>query len=127
MPFVTVTLRKPKTVAFKDAVLTGVHQALVGIGVPAADRFHRVLELAPEDLRFDPSYPDLGRPRSENFVLIEILLGVGRSVKLKRQVVESVVASLQRDPGIDPEDVMIVFNETRWENWSFGGGRLLHV
>jgi phenylpyruvate tautomerase PptA (4-oxalocrotonate tautomerase family) len=126
MPFVTVSLRRPKTTAFKDAVLAGVHQALVGIGVPPTDRFHRVLELAPEDLRFDPSYPDLTKPRSENFVLIEILMGVGRSVKLKRQVAEQIVASLRRDPGIDPEDVMIVFNETRWENWSFGGGRLLH-
>lgn len=85
-----------------------------------------MLELAPEDLRFDPAYPDLTKPRTENFVLIEILLGVGRSVQLKRPVAEQVVASLQRDPGVDPEDVMIVFNETRWENGSFGGGRLLH-
>ncbi|TMH00434.1 MAG: tautomerase family protein, partial [Betaproteobacteria bacterium] len=23
--------------------------------------------------------------------------------------------------------VMIVFKETAWENWSFGGGRLLHA
>ena len=26
-----------------------------------------------------------------------------------------------------PDDVMLVFNETRWENWSFGGGRFIHV
>jgi hypothetical protein len=25
--------------------------------------------------------------------------------------------------GLDTEQVMVVFKETAWENWSFGGGR----
>ena len=29
--------------------------------------------------------------------------------------------------GLDPENVMVCFKETTWENWSFGGGRLIHV
>jgi phenylpyruvate tautomerase PptA (4-oxalocrotonate tautomerase family) len=29
--------------------------------------------------------------------------------------------------GLDPENVMVVFVETTWENWSFGGGRLIHT
>jgi len=60
-------------------------------------------------------------------VLIEILWSVGRSVKVKRKFVADVVAQIGRDPGVDPEHVMIVFKETAWENWSFGGGRLLHA
>jgi hypothetical protein len=32
-------------------------------GIPQADRFQRVIELDPEDLRFDPTYPDLTSPR----------------------------------------------------------------
>ncbi len=35
-------------------------------------RFQRLLELGADDFRFDADYPDLGRPRGEDFVLIEI-------------------------------------------------------
>ncbi len=127
MPLVTLTVRRGKDAAFKTAVLAGVHRALVGAGVPETDRFHRVLELSEEDFRYDPSYPDLTRPRSDDFVLIEVLLSAGRSVKIKRQIAADLIAALRESPGLDPEDVMLAFNETTWENWSFGGGRFLHV
>lgn len=126
MPLVTITVQKPKTVQFKDMVLSAVHEALVASGVPQTDRFQRVLELDPQDFRFDPSYPDLSSSRNENFVLIEILLSVGRSVKVKKQIVQHVVTSLSSQ-GLDPELIMICFKETTWENWSFGGGRLIHT
>ena len=58
MPLVTVTVRKPKSNAFKTTVLDAVHSALVSSGVPAADKFQRVLELDAEDFRFDPNYPN---------------------------------------------------------------------
>ena len=127
MPLVTLTVRRPKDRAFKTAVLSAVHAALVASGVPAADRFQRVIELDADDFVFDPLYPDLTAPRREDFVLIEILLSVGRSVKVKRKIVADIVAALERDPGLSPEGVMIAFKETLWENWSFGGGRLIHV
>ena len=28
---------------------------------------------------------------------------------------------------IDPENVLVVFKETQWENWSFAGGRIIHA
>ena len=70
MPLVTLTLRAPKAPAFKHAILDGVHRALVASGVPEADRFQRVLELPADDFRFDPQYPDVASPRTENFALI---------------------------------------------------------
>jgi phenylpyruvate tautomerase PptA (4-oxalocrotonate tautomerase family) len=126
MPLVTITVQKPKPAAFKDMVLSAVHDALVASGVPATDRFQRVLELDAEDFRFDASYPDLTSNRDGNFVLIEILLSVGRSVKVKRQIVQSIVGMLSGQ-GLDPELIMVCFKETMWENWSFGGGRLIHT
>ena len=63
MPLVTLTVRKPKSSAFKSTVLDAVHAALVTSGVPAADRFQRVIELDADDFRFDPGYPDLQRRR----------------------------------------------------------------
>ena len=127
MPLVTLTVRRGKDAAFKSAVLGAVHSALVASGVPQADRFHRVLELSAEDFRYDTSYPDLATPRSDDFVLIEVLLSTGRSVKVKRKIVADLIDGLRQSPGLDPDDVMLVFKETLWENWSFAGGRFIHV
>ena len=127
MPLVTVTLRPGKSNEFKSAILSAVHGALVASGVPEKDRFQRVLELWPEDFRFDREYPDLTAPRTDDFVLIEILLSVGRSVKVKRKILADLIAAIGKSPGLHPDNVMVVFKETMWENWAFGGGRQIHV
>ena len=127
MPLVTLTVRKPKTTAFKGAVLAAVHGALVTAGVPEKDRFHRVIELDADDFRYDDSYPDVTRPRDGDFILVEILLSVGRSVKVKRKILADIVGAIARDPGVNAENVMVVFKETQWENWAFGGGRQIHA
>jgi phenylpyruvate tautomerase PptA (4-oxalocrotonate tautomerase family) len=126
MPLVTLTVRRPQTAEFKSGVLDAVHSALVSSGVPAADRFQRVIELDETDFRFDPAYPDLTSRRNSDFALIEILWSVGRSVKVKKKLLADLMAGLTR-LGLDPENVMVCFKETHWENWSFGGGRLIHT
>jgi len=127
MPLVTVTLRRPRDAAFKRTLLDTIHAGLVAAGVPETDRFQRVLTPGADDLVVDPRYPDLASDRSADFVLVEILWSVGRSVKIKRKLVSGLTAALKTALGLDPEHVMIVFVETAWENWSFGGGRLLHA
>lgn len=126
MPLITLTVRKPKSSAFKSNVLDAVHAALVSSGVPLTDKFQRVIELDADDFRFDPSYPDLSTERDNDFVLIEILWSIGRSVKIKKKFLDELMATLARS-GLNPENVMVVFKETTWENWSFGGGRLIHT
>jgi phenylpyruvate tautomerase PptA (4-oxalocrotonate tautomerase family) len=126
MPLVTLTVVRPKTAQFKDSVLQAVHGALVSIGVPEADRFHRVLELSAEDFRFDRSYPDVQGSRSDDFILVEVVLSAGRSVKVKKQFLATLVENLAA-AGHNPEDAMVVFKETAWENWAFAGGRQIHV
>lgn len=126
MPLVTLTVRKPKSRAFKSTVLDAVHAALVSSGVPATDKFQRIFELEADDFRFDPSYPDLQAERNDDFVLIEILWSVGRSVKVKKKLLEQLMSTLSQ-AGFNPENVMVCFKETSWENWAFGGGRLIHT
>ena len=126
MPLVTLTVRKPKPAAFKTTVLDAVHAALVASGVPADDRFQRVIELEADDFRFDANYPDVGTARNDDFVLIEVLWSVGRSVKVKKKLLQGLMQTLA-DAGFDPENVMVCFKETAWENWSFSGGRLIHT
>ena len=127
MPLVTFTVRNGKSSAVKSAILDGVHGALIASGVPEKDRFQRVLELGPDDFRFDAQYPDLTVARNDDFVLIEILLSVGRSVKVKKKILADLLAALSQNPGVNPENVMVCFKETQWENWSFGGGRIIHA
>jgi phenylpyruvate tautomerase PptA (4-oxalocrotonate tautomerase family) len=128
MPLITLTVRKPKSAEFKSGVLAAVHQALIASGVPPADRFQRVLELDADDFRFDPNYPDLTSPRNDDFALIEILFSEGRSVKVKKKIVADILSVLTADPlRLVADNVMIVFKETRWENWVFGGGRFIHT
>ena len=126
MPFITLTVRKPKTSAFKTKVLDAVHACLVSSGVPVTDKFQRVLELDADDFRFDARYPDLASDRDDEFVLIEILWSVGRSVKVKKKLLTELMEQLT-EAGLNPENVMVCFKETSWENWSFGGGRLIHT
>jgi phenylpyruvate tautomerase PptA (4-oxalocrotonate tautomerase family) len=126
MPLVTLTVRDRQTAQFKTTVLGAVHEALVAVGVPPTDKFQRVLALTEEDFRFDPSYPDAATPRGNDYAFIEILWSVGRSVKVKRQMLAALITRLSNE-GIDPEHVTVVFKETQWENWAFSGGRLLHA
>ena len=126
MPLITITLRKGKTTAFKAGVFDAAHAALVSTGVPATDKFQRAIELDTDDFRFDASYPDLKFERNNDFVLIEILWSVGRSVKVKKKFLGELMAGLTV-AGHNTENVMVCFKETTWENWSFGGGRLIHA
>ena len=126
MPFVTLTVRKPKPTEFKDKVFAAVHAALVATGVPDTDRFQRVLELDAADFRYDSHYPDVTTTRTDDFVLIEIVWSVGRSVKVKKKLLAELMDQL-RAGGFDPENVMVGFKETNWENGSFAGGRILHT
>ena len=64
--------------------------------------------------------------RSDEFVLVEILLGVGRSAKVKKQIVAGVVERLSAH-GFDAENLMLVFQDVAWENWSPAGGRVPHA
>ena len=126
MPIVTVTTRKQKSPEFKAQLLDAIQGALVDIGAHPDDLFHRILELSEQDFRFHPTFPDVKTSRTQDFVLIEILLGVGRSVKLKKQVLAGIVKRLSGQ-NFDPENLMVVFHDIPWENFSPAGGRLPHA
>jgi len=126
MPLVTLTVRDSTPAATRRLLLDAVHGALVAVGVPPTDRFQRVIALGADEFIVDPAYPDAARPRGDGFALVEVLWSVGRSVKIKRQLLQHLVASLT-EAGFDAEQLMLVFKETTWENWSFAGGRLFHV
>jgi hypothetical protein len=130
MPFVTLTVHRDTPAATRRLLLDAVHTALVSVGVPVADRFQRVIALADGDFVFDPHYPEeatSGRPpRDRRFAFVEVLWSVGRSVKVKKQMLARLHQCLT-EAGFDAEQLMLVFKETTWENWSFAGTRTLHA
>src|SRR5438093_10622278 len=115
MPLVTLTVHKPKTSLFKTTVLDAVHAALIDSGVPATDRFQRVIELEAEDFRFDSNYPDLTSVRTDDFVLIEILWSGRRSVKVKKKLLQQLVTSMAAT-GLTHEHVTVCFKATSAED-----------
>jgi phenylpyruvate tautomerase PptA (4-oxalocrotonate tautomerase family) len=127
MPLITITLAKGKSAADKRAIADEIHNALVKSGIPEKDRFQRLIELDDENFIYDATYPNLSEARSKNFIVIEVLLSVGRSVKVKKEMLKTMIANLQQNPGLNPNDVMIVFKETQWENWAFANGEQIHI
>ena len=125
MPVVTFTLLKGQPAALKANLGDAVLRAFENSGVPKTDRFQRFLELDKESFIYDRHYPDLADPRTDRFVLIEILFSVGRSVKAKQKILNDMLEYLQA-ADIAPNDIMVSFQETAWENWSFANGQILH-
>ena len=122
VPLVRIDLRKGTSPEYRNAIATGVHQALVdALEIPADDRFQVVQEHDTSDFLYDPTY--LGVQRSDKTLFVQIVLSVGRKPPQKRTLYRRIVENLSAAPGVRPEDVLIVLVETSWENWSFGNGQ----
>ena len=126
MPLITITSLKGRNAEQKQLIGEAVHSSIVTAGVPPGDRFQRFLDMEPENFIYDKFYPDLVKGRSEKFVIIEILFSVGRSVKVKRKILETLINKM-KDLSFSPEDVFVSFQETAWENWSFANGEIIHA
>jgi phenylpyruvate tautomerase PptA (4-oxalocrotonate tautomerase family) len=92
------------------------------INVPPDDRFQVIQEHAPETLVADRRY--LGIERSEDVVLIQITLNLGRTLEQKRALYRAIADKLAASPGLRREDVLISLVEVPKENWSFGNGEM---
>jgi phenylpyruvate tautomerase PptA (4-oxalocrotonate tautomerase family) len=120
MPLVRVSVLKGKRPAWRQQLGEAVHEALVrSVGVPPQDRFQVLSEHEPGDLVYDPGY--LGIARSNDLVIIQITLSVGRTLAQKRALYRRIADNLGR-LGVRREDVWINLVEMAKENWSFGLG-----
>lgn len=115
MPLVKIEILKGKDSGYKRALLDGVHRALVdSLKVPEHDRMQRLYELNPEDFERSAN-------KSENVVLIELTIFKGRSIEAKKKLYANISHNLKTNPGIDPNDVLIVINEPELYNWGVNG------
>lgn len=70
-----------------------------------------VSSLGPSDLRVDLYYPALPKPRTDQMLMIEVLVSSGTDTNRKKGLVAVLVEKLG-EAGIDPNDIMVFFLET---------------
>jgi 4-oxalocrotonate tautomerase len=126
MPLVKIHLRAGKPSEYVASIGESIHQALVTqADVPADDRFQIVFEQPAPALVAHPTYG--GVRRTEDLVIVEIILNAGRSVETKKSLYADMARRLGMSPGIRPDDLLIVLVEVVRENWSFGGGKATYA
>ncbi len=126
MPLVKIHLRKGKSPDYLQSVSDSVHGALVSqANVPADDKFHIIHQLEPGELIAHPSYG--GVERSEELIVVEIVLNAGRTVEIKKALYADMAARLNQAVDLRPDDLLVSLVEVTKENWSFGGGRATYA
>jgi phenylpyruvate tautomerase PptA (4-oxalocrotonate tautomerase family) len=120
MPLVRIDLRKGKDAAYRQQVGRIVYEAMVGVGVPANDRFQIVAEHDADNFLFAPTY--LGIDHTDDIVIIQITWNLGRTVEQKKALYRAIADGLADRLGLRTDDVFINLVEVARENWSFGNG-----
>lgn len=120
MPLVRIDLRKGKDAAYRQQVGRIVYEAMVGVGVPANDRFQIVAEHDADNFLFAPTY--LGIDHTDDIVIIQITWNLGRTVEQKKALYRAIADGLADRLGLRTDDVFINLVEVAKENWSFGNG-----
>ena len=126
MPLVKIYLRKGKSPEYLRSVSDAVHQALVtAANVPSDDRFHIIEQLDADRLIAHPSYG--GVNRSDDVIIVEITLNVGRTVEVKKSLYAAIASHLGAATDVRPDDIVVSLIEVAKENWSFGGGKATYA
>lgn len=122
MPFVHTYLPQSIPNTRRDAIVQGIHQALVeGIGMPSDELFNMVHPYAPGQFAFSRSFN--GVVRSDDVVVIEITMRRGRSDAMKKALYAAIARNLQETAQVAPADVFIFMHENDYSDWSVGHGR----
>ena len=105
----------------KIAIGNALNQSLVqGLGIPPGDRFIVISEHGDDELFIDPNF--MGMQRSDNAMIINVLIGAHRPVGDTRAVMAAIARLLNEAVGIAPDDVFIALVPVPNENFSFGRG-----
>lgn len=92
-----------------------VHSCVVeALSFPPEKRFHRFMSLDAEDFLFPPD-------RSERYIIIEIAMFAGRSVEVKKKLINLLYERLQQQLDFAVADIEITITETPRSNWGIRG------
>lgn len=124
MPLVTITLRQGKSPEYLRKVGDAIHAALVAKApIPVGDRFQIFHEVPAAHLDVDPTYAgNVNVNRSQDVIVIQITLNAGRTDITKSAIYADIVARLQSEAGVRPDDVFINLVEVAKQDWSMASG-----
>jgi len=84
MPLFTVTMTSNGSTNEKGRLSSAIHAASIAAGYPEDDLFQRFLSLGPSDLRVDLYYPALPKSRTDQMLMIEVLVSSGTDTNRKK-------------------------------------------
>jgi len=126
VPLVRISLIKGKPVAYIRSIANGVHKALVETyNTPADDKFQLIHQHERGEFLYDSDY--LGIHRTDDVVMINIVASRTRDTKTKQDFYTALAGNLSKDPGLRPEDILVVLSPNDREDWSFGNGLASYV
>ncbi|XAH23530.1 tautomerase family protein [Xylophilus sp. GW821-FHT01B05] len=121
MPFIKTALPQDTSAEQRQAIVDGIHQALVdSIGMPQDELFNLVTPYAPEQFFYNRSFN--GVARSERLVVVEITMRRGRSDAMKKALYAQIARNLEEQAQLRPADVFIFTHENDYSDWSVGHG-----
>ncbi|HVT04918.1 MAG TPA: tautomerase family protein [Thermoanaerobaculia bacterium] len=121
MPLVKIYLRSGKNEEYLRSMSEAIHSALVSeADVPADDRFQAIVELPHDRLVQHATYG--GVLRSNDLIIVEVTLNVGRTVEIKKKLYARMASNLEKNIGLRSDDLLVSLVEVQKENWSFGKG-----
>lgn len=122
MPFIHTHLPDSTPGTTRDAIVQGIHQALVeSVGMPEDELFNLVTGYALGQFAFSRNFN--GVARSDAVVVVEITLRRGRSDAMKRALYAAISRNLQSMAQVAPADIFIFMHENDYSDWSVGHGR----
>jgi len=99
----------------KENLSKAIHESLMeAVGLPEKKLFHRYILLADEDF----IYPT---DRSKEYTIIELSIFEGRSLEVKKELINLVFSKIKKYADIDSQDVEITIFETPMSNWGIRG------
>ena len=121
MPRTKITMLEGKSAEYKKLIYQSIYLAMrETFNVPEDDQFMSIEEKKRENICYSKSY--LNIPRTDELLLIEIVVNYTRTIAQKKSLYVQIAHNLVQNIKIRPEDVFINLIEVRKENWSFGHG-----
>ena len=115
MPFVTITLLEGKDKKYIKAVTDGINSAVTEtMGFPDDDRYQVVHQVSQDCLQY--------QDRTDDRVMMHLVMRSGRSDKLKKAFYKKVVENLSKNPSIKPKNIFITITENHDIDFSFKDG-----
>lgn len=122
MPFIHTLLHKDTPATQREAIVQGIHQALVSsIGMPQDELFNKVSDYTPDQFWYSRTFN--GVNRSDRVVVVEITMRRGRSDAMKRDLYAAIAHNLHANAQVQPADVFIFVHENDYSDWSVANGR----